>query len=135
MLLTPQHRRSNRRRSRVILSPPPYLTKKDEQNTKVDFVSCDICHKRDINPDCDPDGDAIYNLALCGGGYTHDRCMTPKMINEYNEAIKSDEKTDDECPHFPGYEYDREYYLASSRYSSFVDQEIESLKLSNKNKK
>ena len=27
-------------------------------------------------------------------------------------------------PCFPGFEYDKDYYLASSRYSTFVDNEI-----------
>ena len=30
----------------------------------------------------------------------------------------------EDCPCFPGFEYDKDYYLASSSYSTFIDTEI-----------
>ncbi len=29
-----------------------------------------------------------------------------------------------DCPHWPGFEYDKDYYLASSSYSTFIDGQI-----------
>ncbi len=34
-----------------------------------------------------------------------------------------------DCPHWPGFEYDKDYYLASSRYSTFIDNEIRKMTL------
>jgi len=30
----------------------------------------------------------------------------------------------EDCPYFPGFVYDKDYYLASSSYSTFIDTEI-----------
>ena len=35
---------------------------------------------------------------------------------------------DDDCPYEAGYQYDRECYKASSKYSTFVDDEITALR-------
>ena len=44
-----------------------------------------------------------------------------------NRATKQKVEPEDiyeDCPCFPGFEYDKDYYLASSSYSTFIDTEI-----------
>jgi hypothetical protein len=44
-----------------------------------------------------------------------------------NRATEQKVEIDDiyeDCPCFPGYEYDKDYYIASSRYSTFIDIQI-----------
>jgi hypothetical protein len=43
-----------------------------------------------------------------------------------NRAVKKVTSEDiyEDCPCFPGFEYDKDYYLASSSYSTFIDTEI-----------
>jgi len=43
-----------------------------------------------------------------------------------NRAVKKVTPEDiyEDCPHFPGFEYDKDYYLASSSYSTFIDGQI-----------
>ena len=42
---------------------------------------------------------------------------------------KEDEDKYYDFPEFEGYTYDKEYYLASDKYASFVDNEIKELKV------
>ena len=52
---------------------------------------------------------------------------------DYNQQLDCRESDEyEELPHFEGYEYDKEYYMASSSYSSFVDQEIRQLQQQSK---
>ena len=52
-----------------------------------------------------------------------------EFASDWNEKTQQrDIVEDEELPFFEGYEYDKEYYLASSSYSSFVDKEIAELK-------
>ena len=53
--------------------------------------------------------------------------LTPQHRRSTRNRV--DKKTPPEdiygdCPYFPGFEYDKDYYLASSRYSAFIDNEI-----------
>ncbi len=43
-----------------------------------------------------------------------------------NRAVKKVTSEDiyEDCPYFPGFEYDKDYYLASSSYSTFIDGQI-----------
>ena len=45
-----------------------------------------------------------------------------------HQEPKQNEVYDDDCPFEEGYEYDIEYYKASSKYSTFVDDEIKALR-------
>lgn len=54
-----------------------------------------------------------------------------EFASDWNEKTQQRdivEDDDEELPFFEGYEYDKEYYRASSSYSSFVDKEIAELK-------
>ena len=52
---------------------------------------------------------------------------------DYNQQLDCRETDEyEELPHFEGYEYDKEYYMASSSYSSFVDEEIRQLQQQSK---
>lgn len=46
-----------------------------------DFVECDICHIKNINPDDLDEGD--LNLSLIGKGYAHEYCMSDDDKKEY----------------------------------------------------
>jgi len=45
---------------------------------------------------------------------------------------KVEEDMYSECPYEEGYEYNKDHYLASTRYSSFVDEEIAALRMQKK---
>ncbi len=53
-----------------------------------------------------------------------------EFASDWNEKTQQRDIAEDEedLPFFKGYEYDKEYYLASSSYSSFVDKEIAALR-------
>ena len=51
--------------------------------------------------------------------------VEPKMARQ---EPKQNQVYDDDCPYEAGYEYDREYYKASSKYSTFMDGEIAALR-------
>ena len=42
---------------------------------------------------------------------------------------KEEQDRYEDCPEFEGYSYDKEYYLASDKYASMVDNEIKELKV------
>tara|TARA_Y100001935_G_C17281394_1_gene497692 strand:+ start:45 stop:878 length:834 start_codon:yes stop_codon:yes gene_type:complete len=54
-----------------------------------DFVECDCCGQRDIDPNELDDGEV--NLAEIGGGYAHESCMSDDLKEEYEYALKEDE--------------------------------------------
>jgi|TARA_B100001287_G_scaffold223383_1_gene192628 hypothetical protein len=47
----------------------------------------------------------------------------------HRKQKEEDENRYDDCPEFEGYTYDKEYYLASDKYASMVDNEIKELKV------
>tara|TARA_R110002074_G_scaffold343058_1_gene513546 strand:- start:292 stop:570 length:279 start_codon:yes stop_codon:yes gene_type:complete len=53
-----------------------------------------------------------------------------EFASDWNEKTQQRDivEDDEELPFFKGYEYDKEYYRASSSYSSFVDKEIAALR-------
>ena len=55
---------------------------------------------------------------------TRTRKAPVRLVNEPKRKSKESNNYD-ECPIAPeGFEYDREYYLASSRYATYIDEEI-----------
>jgi hypothetical protein len=56
------------------------------------------------------------------------RMCNKKISSTARQEPKQNEVYDDDCPYEAGYEYDREYYKASSKYSAFVDDEIMALR-------
>ena len=55
---------------------------------------------------------------------TRTRKAPARLVNEPKPKSKESNNYD-ECPIAPvGFEYDREYYLASSRYATYIDDEI-----------
>lgn len=63
------------------------------------FVECDVCGEKNIEPDELAIGD--LNLAEIGGGYAHESCMSHEMMKDYERSlgheVSSDEESDDEC--------------------------------------
>lgn len=47
----------------------------------------------------------------------------------HRKQKEEDENKYDDCPEFEGYTYDKDYYLSSDKYASFVDNEIKELKV------
>jgi hypothetical protein len=152
MLLTPEHRRSNRRRKPVV---------------KMGNVQSKMLSVRKAN-----DRKATYDLSLqCDEEFTpssrrdtraKDIPLSPissafkclKLTNDYVQrgraALSTGSSAADtkkhcqrentdlvfpiyrDVPYEEGYDFDKEHYLASSRYSSFVDEEIVAIRLKNK---
>lgn len=71
----------------------PYCNVNDDSDEDSDDESgleqCDCCGERDINPEYLDEGD--LNLALIGGGYAHEHCMSDNMKEEYDDSLKEDE--------------------------------------------
>ena len=81
-------------------SPPGLLTdcERDDSitgpysnvyNPPDEFVECDCCGQRNIDPNELDDGEV--NLAEIGGGYAHEGCMSDDLKEEYDDSLKEDE--------------------------------------------
>ena len=57
------------------------------EENKEEYVCCDVCDHKDINPNDLTEEE--YNLALIGAGYCHEYCMTEDMEKDYEEALKN----------------------------------------------
>ena len=143
MLLTPEHRRSNRRRKQVVKmgnaqSKMLSVRKSDRKPTYDLSLQCD----EEFAPSSRRDNRAKdIPLSPISSAF---KCL--KLTNDYVQRGRAAlstgsstadtkkrcqrEKTDlvfpiyGDVPYEEGYDYDRDYYLASSHYSSFVDEEI-----------
>ena len=78
-------------------SPPGLLTDCDGDDSIIgpysnvynpddEFVECDCCGKKDIDPNELDDGE--LNLAEIGGGYAHEGCMSDDLKEQYDDALK-----------------------------------------------
>jgi hypothetical protein len=63
----------------------------------------------------------------------HSTCIRRRIYKIHKNETDSD--IYDECPTAPeGFEYDKDYYLSSTLYSNFIDNEIKKYKIDKKNK-
>lgn len=57
-----------------------------QPKTTYEFVECDICNMKNINPDDLDEGD--LNLSLIGKGYAHEYCISEDEREKYEESLK-----------------------------------------------
>jgi hypothetical protein len=102
MLLTPEHRRSNRRR----VKKKGFNMDSFIQENKVETMP-----------------GKLYRLE------TKNVEVETKNV-EVKEEESQDEKDDiyADCPEYAGYEYDKDMYLGNDRYAEMVDNDIATLK-------
>ena len=103
MLLTPEHRRSNRRR----VSQKTFDVKSFIENNKVETMPGKLYRLETKNVEVEK--------------------KNVEVKEEENYVEKHDDIYD-ECPEHAGYEYDKDMYLANDRYAEMVDNDIKDLK-------
>ena len=74
-----------RRKANTTLINIDYI-KMSQSKTTCEFVECDICNMKNINPDDLDEGD--LNLSLIGKGYAHEYCMSEDQKEKYEESLK-----------------------------------------------
>ena len=87
-------------------------------------LSSDITQHNTIQHNTIQHNTAIMMLTPEHRRSTRTRKAPVRLGNETKRKSKESNNYD-ECPIAPvGFEYDREYYLASSRYATYIDEEI-----------
>ena len=131
MLLTPQHRRSNRRRKptqKVEKSSP--ATYDVSLQCDEEFASSETEKKvSELSPTI---YSTLKNLKMTDAEITQNMSTEEGQLKLAGKVLEYVFDIYDECPDEEGYEYDKDYYLASSCYSSFVDEEIAALRMQKK---
>ena len=57
-----------------------------QTNNCCNFVECDICNVKNIDPNDLQDGE--LNLSLIGCGYAHEYCLSEDDKKAYEESLK-----------------------------------------------
>ena len=155
MLLTPEHRRSNRRRKPVVKmgnvqSKMLSVRKANDRKATYDLsLQCDEefapSSRRDTRAKdipLSPISSAFKCLKLTNDYVQRGRAALSTGSSAADTKKHCQRENTDlvfpiygDVPYEEGYDFDKEHYLASSRYSSFVDEELPPFALKiNKNK-